>query len=82
MLTLTLYQKKKRVGGNSFQLRAQAWFVSRWSHSLYWVISSRDIRGVQLGPMKQKNFTGGETGLGPGTLCGSAAMLIPGHTFS
>ena len=31
--------------------------------------------------MKQKNFTGGETGLGPGALCGSTAMLIPGHTF-
>ena len=57
MLTLTLYQKKKkRVGGNSFQLRAQAWFVSRWSRSLYWVISSRDIRGGTVWANETEEF--------------------------
>lgn len=85
MLTLTLYQKKKkkrRVGGNSFQLRAQAWFVSRGSRSLYGMISSRDSRGVHSLGEREKIVTGGEAGLGPGTLCCRAAMLIPGHTFS
>lgn len=82
MLTLTLY-KKKKLEETHFSLGHKLeLFVSRRSRSLYWVISSRDISwGVQLGPMKQ-NFTGGETGLGPGTLCCSATMLIPGHTFS